>query len=106
MPILLLKFFHTWIFEYLKTQTHQYLNVYCNITQKHIIEDFREILLTALLLSAYPRLGPHHSAVRRMFRESFREAAHDPMFWAERKAYGPDQGFLKRSVLSNILLKL
>ena len=44
------------------------------------------------------RMGPQESHVRKMFRESFREASHDPMFWAERNAYGPDQGFLKRYI--------
>jgi len=44
------------------------------------------------------RLGPPNSKVRQLFRESFHEASHDPMFWAERKAYGPDQGFLKRYI--------
>ena len=31
-------------------------------------------------------------------REAFREASHDPLFWADRKSYGPDQGFLKRYI--------
>ena len=44
------------------------------------------------------RLGPSGSMVRKLFRESFHEASHDPMFWADRKAYGPDQGFLKRYI--------
>ena len=42
------------------------------------------------------RLGPQHSKARTMIRETFRTASHDSMFWAARKAYGPDQGFLKR----------
>ena len=29
-------------------------------------------------------------------REAFQVAAKDKLFWAKRKAYGPDQGFLKR----------
>ena len=33
-----------------------------------------------------------------MFRETWRTASRDSMFWAARKAYGPDQGFLKRYV--------
>ena len=44
------------------------------------------------------RLGPQGSEVRRMMRKSFQEASHDTMFWAARKAYGPDQGFLKRYI--------
>lgn len=42
------------------------------------------------------RLGPAKSKVRQMVAESFRQASKDPMFWAGRSAYGPDQGFLKR----------
>jgi hypothetical protein len=42
------------------------------------------------------RLGPAGSKVRRLVVEAFRQAAKDPMFWAARRAYGPDQGFLKR----------
>ncbi len=37
------------------------------------------------------RLGPQRSEVRRVFREAWRTASHDTMFWAARKAYGPDQ---------------
>ena len=37
------------------------------------------------------RLGPQRSGVRRVFREAWRTASHDTMFWAARKAYGPDQ---------------
>lgn len=44
------------------------------------------------------RLGPDSSMVRRLFKQSFHQASHDPMFWADRKAYGPDQGFLKRYI--------
>ena len=33
---------------------------------------------------------------RTMTDEAFKMAAKDKMFWAGRKAYGPDQGFLKR----------
>lgn len=44
------------------------------------------------------RLGPQRSEVRRVFREAWRTASHDTMFWAARKAYGPDQGFLKRYI--------
>ncbi|TRY79180.1 hypothetical protein TCAL_16108 [Tigriopus californicus] len=39
------------------------------------------------------RLGPME---RVMMTEAFRQAQRDPIFWASRKAYGPDQGFLKR----------
>lgn len=42
------------------------------------------------------RLGPAKSKVRRMMVEAFQQASKDPMFWANRLAYGPDQGFLKR----------
>ena len=42
------------------------------------------------------RMGPQDSQVRRLLTESFKQAAKDTMFWADRKAYGPDQGFLKR----------
>ena len=28
--------------------------------------------------------------------QAFTEAAHDKLFWMERKSYGPDQGFLKK----------
>ena len=38
------------------------------------------------------RMGSSKSRVRKMFLESWKQAAKDPMFWAERKAYGPDQG--------------
>ena len=37
------------------------------------------------------RLGPQGSEVRRVFRDAWRTASHDTMFWAARKAYGPDQ---------------
>ena len=33
---------------------------------------------------------------RNMIDETFVQAVQDPMFWAKRGAYGPDQGFLKR----------
>ena len=33
---------------------------------------------------------------RNMVDETFVQAIQDPMFWAVRGAYGPDQGFLKR----------
>lgn len=41
-------------------------------------------------------LGRHNSTVRRTVVEAFKQAARDPLFWAARDAYGPDQGFLKR----------
>ena len=44
------------------------------------------------------RLGPGDSLVREMFKQSFKQASRDSMFWAERQAYGPDQGFLKRYI--------
>lgn len=44
------------------------------------------------------RLGPQQSVVRDMFKRAFKEAAKDGMFWADRGAYGPDQGFLKRYI--------
>ena len=33
---------------------------------------------------------------RQMADDAFNAAVKDPLFWAQRKAYGPDQGFLKR----------
>ncbi len=33
---------------------------------------------------------------REFAEEAFKVAAKDRLFWAARKAYGPDQGFLKR----------
>ena len=39
------------------------------------------------------RLG---DAERALADQAFTEAAHDKLFWMERKSYGPDQGFLKK----------
>lgn len=33
---------------------------------------------------------------RELVDDAFSAAVKDPLFWAKRKAYGPDQGFLKR----------
>ena len=41
-------------------------------------------------------MGQTNSRVRRLLYDSFKQAAKDPIFWAPRAAYGPDQGFLKR----------
>ena len=41
-------------------------------------------------------LGVRNSTVRNLIVESFQEASKDPIFWAKRDSYGPDQGFLKR----------
>ena len=41
-------------------------------------------------------LGVRNSTVRNFIVESFQEASKDPIFWAKRDSYGPDQGFLKR----------
>ena len=41
-------------------------------------------------------LGTNNSTVRSLMTESFKEASTDPLFWAPRNSYGPDQGFLKR----------
>ena len=30
--------------------------------------------------------------------QAFTQAAHDKLFWMERKSYGPDQGFLKKYI--------
>ena len=51
------------------------------------------------------RLGPQKSEVRRVFREAWRTASHDTMFWAARKAYGPDQvrSMNRKKALSMIL---
>ena len=41
-------------------------------------------------------LGAENSTVRRIVADSFKQASRDPLFWADRGSYGPDQGFLKR----------
>ena len=46
--------------------------------------------------------GVRLAELERTFIDSaFIVASKDPMFWASRDAYGPDQGFLKRYVKSN-----
>ena len=38
---------------------------------------------------------------RDMMGDAFRVAAKDKLFWAKRRSYGPDQGFLKRFVFDD-----